>query len=126
MRQTSVIRCEKPKPIANGYQLCHLSTDFVLGSQCRYGCYEGYKMTSGASVVTCGGNGTLSDSAPTCARKNVSKYKIMAIRPILGNKLQTYLSFSLDAFWCIHTQFVNSKSQVRTIDSSTTFSHDHL
>jgi len=46
-------------------------------------------MTSGASVVTCGETGTLLGSAPTCARKNVSKHKIMAIRPILGNKLQT-------------------------------------
>ncbi|XP_041369905.1 sushi, von Willebrand factor type A, EGF and pentraxin domain-containing protein 1-like [Gigantopelta aegis] len=65
-----VIRCTPPPPrVNNGYRICHLGTDYRLGSDCRYGCYEGYELTGASSkTIKCLDSGRWSGSFPTCKK----------------------------------------------------------
>ena len=64
----TVVRCDPPKDIQNGYVQCYPVTDHINGGACNFGCYEGFDLL-GPDHVTCKDNGRWSGAQPTCERK---------------------------------------------------------
>ncbi|KAL3870955.1 hypothetical protein ACJMK2_038980 [Sinanodonta woodiana] len=60
-----VIYCQGPSAIANGYYLCHPQNPFVLGSICKFGCYDGFELV-GPREITCLRTRSWSSTQPTC------------------------------------------------------------
>ncbi|XP_067655947.1 sushi, von Willebrand factor type A, EGF and pentraxin domain-containing protein 1-like [Haliotis asinina] len=62
-----VVRCKKEAKMdfPNGHYSCHPNSDFVYGSTCEYGCYEGYELV-GEKKVTCEKSGKWSHAIPKC------------------------------------------------------------
>ncbi|XP_071100584.1 sushi, von Willebrand factor type A, EGF and pentraxin domain-containing protein 1-like [Haliotis cracherodii] len=62
-----VVRCkmEAKSDFPDGHYTCHPNSDFVYGSTCKYGCYEGYELV-GEKKLTCEKSGKWSHAIPKC------------------------------------------------------------
>ncbi|KAK3602544.1 hypothetical protein CHS0354_003796 [Potamilus streckersoni] len=60
-----VINCTKPLDVSDGYYLCHPQNPFVLGSVCRFGCYDGFELDR-PGEITCLRTRLWSGNQPFC------------------------------------------------------------
>lgn len=65
-----VVRCkmEAKSDFPDGHYTCHPNSEFVYGSTCKYGCYEGYELV-GEKELICEKSGKWSHAIPKCKRK---------------------------------------------------------
>ncbi|XP_033728072.1 uncharacterized protein LOC117317375 [Pecten maximus] len=63
-----VPRCENLPSLADGYYMCHPSSDMVKGTVCRFGCYNGHRLVGDRST-RCTEYGTWTNNIPKCERR---------------------------------------------------------
>ena len=69
----TVTRCpDRSGTIQDGYRRCHPSSDMVLGTVCRYGCYQGHTLKGAPSTIECTDTGEWSNrDEPYCESKEI-------------------------------------------------------